>query len=442
MHSVNGKFHRTAIWIFLAVLSALPLTSCAWINRPAYKPAPENLEAREWFQDAKFGLFIRWGIYASLGEGESVMENRRMSATEYEKLAGEFNPGNYNPVAWVALAKAAGARYITICAKDCDGFGMFRSKATDWDIVHRTPYARDVLAPLAEECKKGGIKLFIYYSALDWHHHDYFPLGKTGLSTGRPEKGQWSRYLNFMNEQLTELLTNYGEVAGVSFSETSDKPDSNWKLGRTYQLIHRLQPAALIGNDHQAGYISGEDFQIAAKEPQEQTMRSLPIETRDTINDSWGYNKNDKKFKTPRDLIHNLVKAAARGSNFLLGVGPMADGTIQMEFQAPLESIGKWLDGHGESIYGTRAGPVAPGGWGVSTRKEDKVYIHYLAGVPGTLAFPSNIGDVHSAYLFGSGASMDVILRDGNYTIEIPERIVDPVDTIIVLKMERAGNQN
>ena len=158
--------------------------------QPKYTPAPENLKAREWFQDAKFGLFVHWGVYSVLGDGEWVMNNQKIPVADYEKLPAFFNPEQFDAAEWVAMVKAAGMKYITITSKHHDGFAMFDSKVSNWDIVDRTPYQKDVLKALAEECRKQGIKLFFYYSQLDWHHPDYYPRGRTGNDAGRPDAGQ------------------------------------------------------------------------------------------------------------------------------------------------------------------------------------------------------------------------------------------------------------
>ena len=179
-----------------------------------YTPSPENLAARKWFQDARFGLFVHWGIYSLLSDGEWVMNNRGIPSADYERVAAFFNPIRFDADEWVQLAKDAGMRYITITSKHHDGFAMFDSKVSDWDIVDRTPYKKDVLKALAEATRRHGLKLFFYYSQLDWHHPDYHPLGRTGRTAGRPDKGEWPRYLEYMDAQLTELLTNYGEIGG------------------------------------------------------------------------------------------------------------------------------------------------------------------------------------------------------------------------------------
>jgi len=214
----------------------------------SYKPAPENLEARKWFQDAKFGMFIHWGVYSVLEDGEWVMNNRKIPISEYEKLPPKFNPTKFDAAEWVSLAKNAGMKYITITSKHHDGFAMWATKQSKWNIVDATPYGKDPLKMLADECRRQGIKLFFYHSQLDWHHPDYYPLGRTGHASGRFPGGDFNRYLDYMDRQLRELLTGYGEIGGIWFDGWWDKPDADWRLDKTYSLIHSLQPAALVGS--------------------------------------------------------------------------------------------------------------------------------------------------------------------------------------------------
>jgi len=207
--------------------AAAALVAAPGLRAEPYRPAPENLAARRWFQDAKFGLFIHWGVYSVLGKGEWVMNNDKMTIEQYRKLPPEFNPTRYDPAAWVALAKAAGMRYITITSKHHDGFAMWHSKLSPWNVVDATPYRKDVLKMLATECHQQAMPLFFYHSHLDWHHPDYYPRGRTGLFSGRPESGDFSRYLDFMDGQLTELLSGaYGKLAGIWFDGIWDKKDA------------------------------------------------------------------------------------------------------------------------------------------------------------------------------------------------------------------------
>lgn len=368
-----------------------------------YTPTPENLAARKAFQDDRFGVFIHWGVYSVLGRGEWVMNIEKMTVDEYEKLPPQFNPVKFDADEWVSTFKKAGAKYITITSKHHDGFAMWDSKATDWDIVDRTPYKRDVLKQLAEACQKQDIKLFFYHSQLDWHHPDYYPRGMTGTTAGRPDSGDWEKYIAFMDAQLAELLSGeYGPIGGIWFDgwwdqqtkrvkgkEKTDRLVTNldWQLRRTYDLIHALQPACLIGANHHVRPFPGEDFQMYERDlpgenkgghSKDAEVGNLPLETCDTINRSWGYNAGDDRFKSVPDLVRYLVRAAGRDANFLLNVGPRPDGTLDPQSVERLEAIGKWLDKHGKTIYGTRGGPIAPQSWGVSTHTDDTVYLHLL----------------------------------------------------------------
>ena len=409
-----------------------------------YTPSPENLKAREWFQDAKFGMFIHWGVYSVLGDGEWVMNTQRIDKQTYQKLPAFFNPIDYNPGEWVALAKAAGMKYITITSKHHDGFAMFDSKLTDWDIVDRTPYKKDVLRMLADECKKAGIKLFFYHSHLDWFQENYYPRGNTGQTSGRPNSGEWYKYLDFMDGQLRELLTNYGEIGGIWFDGHWDKKDSDWRLDRTYSLIHSLQPACLIGNNHHLAPIPGEDFQMFEKDlpglkttgfNPEQSVGNLPLETCETMNNSWGFNLQDKNYKPARNLIQYLVKAAGYNSNFLLNVGPMPNGRIQPEFIGSLKEMGAWMEKNGETIYGTRGGPVSPKTWGVTTQKGDRVYVHILNPEDNNLLIPDFGKKVRSITLYSAGTKLKYKQDTFGIAVTIPDDAIDEIDTILVIEI-------
>jgi alpha-L-fucosidase len=451
---------------YLLLTVALFFAPLARAEQPKYVPTPENLKAREWFQDARFGLFIHWGVYSVLGDGEWVMNNRKMTVREYEKLPTRFNPTEYDPAEWVALAKAAGMKYITITSKHHDGFAMWDSKVSDWTIVKRTPYKKDVLKMLADECHKQGIKLFFYHSHLDWHHPDYYPLGRTGRNSGRASSGDFNKYLDYMDAQLTELLTGYGPIAGIWFDGWWDqqikKPGADpkttqvdWRLRRTYDLIHQLQPQALIGNNHHVAPFPGEDFQMFEKDlpggntagfNENSKPSDLPLETCETTNNAWGYNARDKKFKSTKQLIHYLVKAAGMNANFLLNVGPMPTGKIQPEFVERLKEMGQWLEKNGDTIYGTRGGPIPPQKWGVATQSKsgDRIYLHVLDAKADRISLPKFSKTTEIA-----GKKWEVRLHSGGtialpgltgtneLIFELPREGRDPIDTIIVI--ERAS---
>ena len=406
---------------------------------------PDRAAARAWFQDAKFGMFIHWGVYSLLGQGEWVMQNRSIPVTQYEWLASTFNPVKFNAHDWVSLAKSAGVRYITITSRHHDGFSMFGTHATPYNIVDWTPFKRDPLKELADECHAQGIKLFFYYSQLDWHNPDYWPRGGTGHATGRPESGDWNRYIDFMNTQLTELLTNYGAIGGIWFDGMWDKPDADWQLPRTYALIHRLQPAALIVPNHHKAPLPGEDVQTFEQDlPGANTagfntreIGGLPLETSLTMNESWGFNITDTRFKSTRELIGYLVRAAGASANLLLNIGPRPDGTIQPEAAERLRSIGEWLRVNGRSIYGTRGGPVPPREWGVTTQRGDTVFVHVLNWPDRVLSLPDFGRQVTRATMLADGAAVGIASLNSGITLTMPPSAGESADRIVVLETKK-----
>ena len=413
------------------------------LNAQSDQPTAANLAARRWFQDAKFGMFIHWGVYSTLQDGEWVMQNRKISAADYEKLPSQFNPEKFNAAEWVALAKSAGMKYITITSKHHDGFAMFNSQVSDWTIVKRTPWKKDPLKMLADESHKQGIHLSFYYSQLDWHNFDYYPRGRTGESAGRPDGGDWDKYLDYQDAQLRELLTNYGEITGIWFDGWWDKPKANWRLDRTYQLIHSLQPQALVGNNHHQAPNPGEDIQMFEKDlPGRNTagfnegekIGELPLETCETINTAWGYNFTDNRVKSTHDLVQYLVKAAGNNANFLLNIGPRPDGTIQPEFVERLHQMGEWLAQYGDSIYGTRGGPIGPHPWGVTTQKANKVYVHVLDWPDPTLLLPVSADQVTSAYALKDHAKVEYSKSGDGMLVKLPARSSPDYDTVVVLE--------
>ncbi|MGD1044588.1 MAG: alpha-L-fucosidase [Bacteroidota bacterium] len=409
-----------------------------------YTPSSENLKNRSWFQDAKFGMFIHWGVYSVLGSGEWVMQQRMIDKKTYEKISAFFNPTDYDPKEWIALAKSAGMKYICITTRHHDGFSMFDTKQTDWNIVTRTPYKKDILKMLADECHTQGIKLFLYYSHVDWYQNDYYPRGWTGQYSGRSDSGNWNRYLNFINTQLTELLTNYGEISGVWFDGIWDKKDVDWQLEKTYRTIHSLQPQCLIGNNHHLTPRPGEDFQMFEKDlpgqnnagfSDESTVGALPLETCETMNNSWGFNLLDKNYKSTKQLIQYIIRTAGNNSNFLLNVGPMPNGKIQPEFITTLKEIGSWMEKNGESIYGTREGPLSPKSWGVTTQRSNLVYVHILSGNTTNLLLPDFGKKIKSISLLNDKTKLTFRQDTFGISIQIPPDKIDSVDTILKIEI-------
>ena len=430
-------------------MALAPLVATAQVATSGAEAVPaERLAAREWFRDAKLGMFVHWGVYSQLGAGEWAMNDKSIPIAQYEWLASAFNPVKFDAKEWVAIAKQAGARYITITSRHHDGFSMFASVASRYNIVDHTPFKRDPLKELADECQRQGIKLFFYYSQLDWRHQDYFPRGRTGQAPGRPSSGDWNRYLDFMDAQLTELLTKYGPLGGIWFDGMWDKPDADWRLDRTYALIHRLQPAALIIPNHHGVPRAGEDVQTFEQDlPGANTtgfrasreISSLPLETSLTMNASWGFNITDSRFKTHRELVSYVVRAAGNGGNLLLNVGPRPDGTIQPQATSRLRALGEWMAAYGATLYGTRAGPVPPRAWGATTRRGDTVFVHVLDWPDRVLSLPPLDETITRAALFRDGSSVPFTQSATGVTLTIPDAQREEVDRVIVLINSRRG---
>ena len=437
----------------LILILLLSLTS---FGQEKYIPTKENLEAREWFQDARFGLFIHWGVYSVLGDGEWVMNNQNISIKEYEKLSTFFNPVYFDAEEWVLMAKNAGMKYITITSRHHDGFSMFDSKASDYNIVDRTPYGKDVLKMLAEACRKHDMKLFFYYSQLDWYRDDYFPRGRTGTGIEGRGEGNWDDYIDFMKAQLTELLTNYGEIGGIWFDGEWDqiKWDGkrfgtkimDFKLDEVYKLIHDLQPQALIGSNHHLAPNPGEDFQMFEKDLPGRSTKSfatkaedignLPLEVCETINGSWGFNLKDRKHKSKKDLVQYLVKAAGYDSNLLLNVGPMPNGRIQKEHIKSLKEVGEWVNDYGKTIYGTRRGPIDPTDEIASTQIDNTVYIHLLNKYKKTYFIENFHPKIKDLKYFDSNQKVSYEKTKSGLIINIDQDKLDPIDTILVLNIK------
>ncbi len=419
-----------------------------------YTPTEENLAARTVFQDNKYGMFIHWGLSSVLGHGEWVMNNRNIKVEDYRRLLRAFNPVDFDAAKWVATAKNAGMKYIVFVSRHHDGFSNWDTKYSDWKITN-TPYGKDVLKMLSEECKKQGIRLGLYYSTLDWYRSDYpYETGRTGKGTGRTEKSNYASYLQFMKNQLTELLTNYGDIMSIWFDGHWDQTNPeghadrasriNWKYDEIYGLIHRLQPKCLIGNNHHLDPIPGEDFQMFERDlPGEnksglsyQKASALPLETCETINGSWGYNITDRQYKNTTQVIQLLVGAAGRNANLLLNIGPMPNGSIQPEFTDTLAAAGEWLKKYGESIYGTRGGPLSPQHWGVTTQKGKNIYLHLFRRPDGDmLIIPGIKSKPKKIQRMDSGEAVKFTRQGETVQISTSGLTIDGPDTVLMIEM-------
>ncbi len=420
-----------------------------------YTPSPENIQARQWFQEARFGMFIHWGASSVLGNGEWVMNNRNIKVDEYHRLQNIFNPQDFDAKKWVTLAKKAGMKYITFVSRHHDSFSNWDTKQSSWKITN-TPYGQDALKQLAEECKVQGVKLFLYYSTLDWFRSDYqYETGRTGQGTGRIIKSDWPGYIKFMKAQLTELLTNYGEIGGIWFDGHWDQtaPEGeedrssrvDWHYEEIYKLIHDLQPHCLIGNNHHLDPIPGEDFQMFERDlPGEnksglsfqKASNVLPLETCETINKTWGFDITDSKYKSTKEIVQLLVGAAAVNANLLLNIGPMPDGLIQPQFVSRLDSIGTWMDKNGESIYGTRGSSFEKQDGILITEKEESIYFHIFNDLAANIIiedFPFKPGKLSTI----KGHPLKYQYKNRILNIDLAGLERDDFDTVLKLTIKR-----
>ena len=381
---------------FKRVIGAGALASLLFVAATAnaqesYTPTAENLQSRQEFADSKFGIFIHWGIYSMFAQGEWYLQNATIDKNEYAKVADAFYPHKFNAREWVSAIKDAGARYICFTTRHHDSFSMWDTEQSDYNIVDATPFGRDVVRELADECHAQGIRLHFYYSHLDWARDEY-PMGRTGTRIiGRDTtKVNWPEYYEFMNSQLRELLTNYGKIGAIWFDGWWDHEEDtipfDWQLQEQYAMIHELQPGCLVGNNHHQVPFEGEDIQIFERDlPGEnkaglsgQDVSRLPLETCQTMNGMWGYKLVDQEYKSTETLIQYLVSATGKGANLLMNIGPQPNGELPATAMSRLREIGEWTREFGETIYGTTAGDIPVQPWGVTTRTGNRLFVHIM----------------------------------------------------------------
>ncbi len=426
------------------ILITMLLVSIGALAQQPYEPTVENLKNREEFQDMKFGVFIHWGIYSMMADGEWIMNNKNLNHEEYELLAQGFYPSKFSAAKWVSDVKASGAKYICITTRHHDGFSMFGTKQSQYNIVDATPFKRDIIKELAEECHKQDIKLHFYYSILDWNRADYYPIGRTGQGVGRTVHGEWETYHNFMMNQLTELLTNYGEIGAIWFDGMWDQPeDFNWRLREIYDHIHAIQPGCMIINNHHIAPLEGEDGQTFEKDLPGQnqsgfsstsTVGQLPLETCETMNHTWGYSITDKDYKSEKELIHYLIKAAGNNANLLMNVGPRPNGEFPDIAIQRYIAMGEWLKEYGETIYETRGGFVEPCDWGVTTQKGNILYVHILNKDDETLYLPILDKDIISVKRFIDNKPIQYTPAEKGVLLNLNE-VPEDIDYVLEIKL-------
>ena len=455
--------YRISLAIVFMVLSFLLVPFCALTTAKSALPETKQQsdERMKWWRDARFGMFIHWGVYSVPagmykgkqipGIGEWIMENANIPVAEYEKYAKQFNPIKFNAEQWVQIARNAGMKYIVITSKHHDGFCLWDSKVSKYDIMNTAPFKRDILKELSVACRKHGIRLCFYHSIMDWHHPDAQAPFYPNYNDGKRTNPNFSRYVKtYMKPQLKELIANYGPL-GVLWFDGEWIKDWTEPQGRDlYNYIRSLQPDILINNRvgkgrkgmqglTKEGYFAG-DFGTPEQEIPPTGLAGVDWETCMTMNDTWGFKSYDDNWKSKEDLIRKLVDIASKGGNFLLNVGPTSEGLIPEASIERLAAMGEWMAKNSESIYGTTASPFEKLPWGRCTAKPGKLYLHVFDWpVNGELKVPMPRSDVHNAYLFARKDRAELLLDsddNGNLVVTVPRRVPDKVDTVVMLEME------
>lgn len=409
----------------------------------------------EWWRDARFGMFIHWGLYAiPAGEwdgktdyGEWIRHSARIPLETYDMFRKQFNPVKFDAGEWVRIAHDAGMKYIVITSKHHDGFCMFDTEETGFNIMN-TPFGRDIMKELATACRKYGIKLCFYYSIMDWHHPDYLP--RRDWETGRgTDSADFDLYVSYMKKELKELLTQYGEI-GVLWFDGEWEATWNDKYGKEiYSYVRSLQPGIIINNRVGAGRLDmegmtkegafGGDFGTPEQQIPPTGLPGTDWETCMTMNDHWGYNKANTVYKSAKELIRTLTDIASKGGNYLLNVGPSDKGTFPKQAVSRLKEIGRWMSVNGESIYGTAASPFPSTPWGRCTMKEKKdtviLYLHVFDWpADGQLLVEGCMSEPLNAVLLAQPEKHLKVIREGEkIRVMLPPQAPDEVNSVVKL---------
>jgi len=428
----------------LSVTLCAPVFSQETMGKP--DETPEQRDARmKWWREARFGMFIHWGVYSVPAGtykgkqipsiGEWIMNTGKIPVAEYRQFAKQFNPVRYDPDAWVRLAKEAGMKYIVITSKHHDGFALFGSKASEWNVVDATPYGKDLLKPLSDACARHGLKLGFYYSqAQDWNN----PGGAAaGGHWDRAQDGDMDTYIrNVAVPQVKEILSNYGKIAILWWDTPVDMSRQ-----RAEMLLPplALQPEIIMNNRLGGGYEG--DFGTPEQEIPATGTPGRDWETCMTMNDTWGFKSYDQDWKSTETLVRNLVDIASKGGNYLLNVGPTCLGEIPEPSVVRLKEIGKWMKVNGESIYATTASPFSRLPWGRCTKKLHDggatLYLHVFDWPShGKLLVPGLRNEVQSAWLLATDRTLKTTAADEGVLIEVPVEPLDPIDTVVALEIK------
>ncbi len=449
------------------------LLACAYSFGYAQQKTAHD-QKMEWWREARFGMFIHFGVYAQMageynghqqarGGAEWIMNRMKVPVAEYKAMAKQFNPVKFNADEWVRMAKDAGMKYMIITAKHHDGFALFDSKASDWDIVDATPYKKDLLKPLAAACKKYGIRLGFYYSqAQDWGNAGGAAARKV-MAEGWPNpdstkinaytethKGHWDpaqetstfdQYIDRVSvPQVKELMSNYGDVAVLWWDTPTNMTD---EAAKKLQEQLKLQPNIITNDRLKRPNFPGDTKTPEQKIPNLSELDGKDWETCMTMNGTWGFRNSDTKWKSSPTLIHNLIDIASKGGNYLLNVGPKPDGSFPEASVERLKDLGAWMKVYSEAIYATQASPIPTQAWGRVTRKDHAngtttLYLSVFEWpTNGELVVKGLANEVMSAQLLNNKAKVKFAKTGDQVTIKLPA--VAPNEVASVIKVEVKG---
>jgi alpha-L-fucosidase len=454
------KLHAMLIFAFVSIPI---LAQAADPNIPSAKPAQFDYFRSEtkadkdarmaWWRNARFGMFIHWGAYsAAAGKyngkdtySEYVMNEAQIPAAEYMKLAAGLKPADFNVARVVSLAKEAGMKYLVITSKHHDGFCLWDSKYTDFDLSGSTGYKQDLLRQFSDECRKQGVTFCLYYSVMDWAHPDYLP--RRGWDKRPTDTADFQKYVDYLKNQVSELISNYGPLGVIWFDGEWEKTWTAQYGNDLYNYIRNLQPCVIINNrvsKGRKGMKGVYDPNIFAGDfgtPEQlipATGLSYDWETCMTISENWGYVERDKKIKSYTDLIRKLIDTASKGGNFLLDIGPKPDGSVRQEDIDRLTAIGRWMQTNSDSIYGTSASIFPALKFGKSTTKENTIYLHIFDWpADSKLRIPALISLPKSVYVLSErDKKLEITSSAGEFIITLPRVAPDPAVTVIALEFD------